>query len=136
MTASKPSNPVESAADPSDVDLLVELEHEGWQALCTGGGAGADFYAGIMAPGAVMLMANGMILQRDDVVAALRDSPPWDTYTIEEPSVVPVTEDVHTLVYAATGRRGDTEFRGVMASTYVHTSDGWLLAFHQQTARD
>jgi Domain of unknown function (DUF4440) len=128
--AAVPSEP----ADPTDVELLVEIEHEGWQALCTGGDAGADLFAGLMAPGAVMVMADGSILGRDDVVSALRDATPWDTYTIEEPSVVPISADVHAVVYVATGRRGDVAFRGVLTSTYVNTSDGWLLAFHQQTS--
>lgn len=127
----EPSDP--TPADPSDVDLLVELEHEGWQALCTGDGAGADFFSGVMTPDAVMVMADGSVLRHDAVVAALRDAPPWDTYVIEDPSVVRITDEVHTLVYVATGRRGDAEFRGVMTSTYALSSDGWLLALHQQT---
>lgn len=127
----RPADP--TPADATDVDLLVELEHEAWQALCTGGDVGAEFYSGLMAAEAVMVLADGSVMRRDEVVAALRDAPPWDTYAIEEPSVSALTDDVHTIVYGVTGRRGETEYRGVMTSTYVLSPDGWQLALHQQT---
>lgn len=113
---------------------LLELEHEGWQALCTGHGTSADFYAAMMVDAAVMVMANGQTMSRDEIIEALRESPPWDTYAIDDPSLVPISDDVSALVYRASGRRGDTEFRGVMTSVYVRTPDGWRLALHQQTA--
>lgn len=123
----------EPESERTDHVELLELEHEGWQALCTGGDAGAEHYGAVMTDQAVMVLADGSVRDRDAVMASLRDSPSWDTYTIDDPSVVPVADDVMALVYRATGRRGDTEFSGVMTSLYVRSPDGWRLALHQQT---
>ena len=114
------------------MDELLELEHDGWRALCTG--KGAEHFGALMTDDARMVMATGDVLTRDDVVAALADAPAWDTYTIEHPTTVPVTDDVVALVYTGTGHRGDTTFRGTMASVYVRTRQGWQLALYQQTA--
>lgn len=121
-------------SDRTDHVELLELEHEGWQALCTGVGAGADHYAAVMTDDAVMVLADGSVLGRDAVIESLHGSPSWDTYTIDDPSVVRVTDDVRALVYRATGRRGGTEFTGAMTTLYVRTPDGWRVALHQQTA--
>lgn len=114
------------------MDEILELEHAGWRALCTG--TGAEHYGAVMTADAVMVMATGDVLHRGDVVAALVDAPPWDTYTIDDPAVVAISDDVQALVYTGTGTRGDTKFRGAMSSVYVRTSDGWQLALYQQTS--
>lgn len=123
-----------SATEHNDAAELLELEHAGWQALCTGDARGAEHYAAAMADGAVMVLANGAVMARDDVVDALREAPPWDTYSIESPRVVTITADVRALVYSAVGHRGGTEFRGTMSSVYVRTPAGWRLALHHQTS--
>jgi hypothetical protein len=124
----------EPESERTDHVELLELEHEGWQALCTGGEAGAEHYGAVMTDSAVMVLADGSVRDRGAVVASLRESPSWDTYTIDDPAVVSVADDVLALVYHATGRRGDTEFSGVMTSLYVRSPEGWRLALHQQTA--
>jgi hypothetical protein len=113
---------------------LLELEHAGWQALSTGGSKGADHYAALMTEHALMVLANGQIMSRDEVVEALRDAPAWDTYTIDEPCVLAVTGDVRAVVYRSTATRGDTTFTGAMTSVYVRADDRWRLALFQQTA--
>ena len=112
---------------------LLELEHEAWQALCTGQDEAADFYAAVMLDGALMVSGDGTVMSREVVVDALRESPAWDTYSIDEPTVVPVADVVRALVYHGTGHRGDTDFRGAMTSVYVRTPEGWRLALFQQT---
>ena len=114
-------------------DELVDLERQGWDSLCDG--SGADFYGRVMTSAGVMVMANGAVLDRDAVVDALRQSPRWASYEIEDARVVPVTDDVATLVYRGTGHRdgaGDP-FVGLMTSTYVRDGDTWRLALYQQT---
>lgn len=113
------------------MDEIIEHEHDGWRALCSG--RGAEFYGAIMLPQGVMVMANGDVLSREDVVAALDGAPAWDTYAIDDPRIVEITDDVVALVYAGTGRRGDTEFRAAMTSVYARTDQGWQLALYQQT---
>ena len=120
---------------PDAAAVVLELEHAGWQALSTGDAKGAEHYAALMTEHAVMALANGQVMERDEVIAALRDSPPWDTYTIDAPRVLALTDDVRAVVYEATGTRGDTAFHGVMSSVYVRTDAGWRLALHHQTAR-
>jgi hypothetical protein len=120
-------------SDPTDDVELLELEHEGWQALCAGQGAGAEHYAAIMTEDAVMVLADGSMRLRDEVIESLRDAPPWDTYSISDSAVVHVTEDVCALTYRATGHRDGDELSGAMTSVYVRSSDGWRLALHQQT---
>ncbi len=126
--------PESERTDQVELVELVELEHDGWQALCTGGEAGAEHYAAVMTSDAVMVLADGSVRDRASVISSLRDSPSWDTYSIDDPSVVRVSDDVLALIYRATGRRGDSEFSGVLASLYVRSPEGWRLALHQQTA--
>ena len=44
-------------------DELLELERAGWDSLCDS--TGSEFYGRIMLPTAVMVLANGMVMDRD-----------------------------------------------------------------------
>ena len=115
-----------------DADVLLDLERSGWDSLCAA--TGGDFYGSIMTDDAVMVLANGQVMTRDDVVAALSDAPAWESYEIEDPRVVPVGDSSAALVYQGTGRRnGSPPFVGAMTSVYVRKRDGWKLALYQQT---
>ena len=57
------------------MDELLELEHAGWASLCNG--TGAEFYGGLMTDDGVMVLADGTVMTRSDVVEALGKSPPW-----------------------------------------------------------
>ncbi|WP_280405435.1 nuclear transport factor 2 family protein [Nocardia brasiliensis] len=120
----------------ADTELLNELlavERQGWDSLCDS--TGADFYGALMTGDAVMVLANGMILDRPGVVAALRDSPPWRTYEIRDPRLVDV--GVHSKILVYTGlayRDADTPaFAGLMSSVYLRAGGEWKLALYQQT---
>jgi len=120
----------------TDTDVLNELlavERAGWDALCAS--TGARFYGAVMTDDAVMVLANGMILDRDGVVAALEHAPPWRTYEIREPRVIDAGSESAVLVYLGIGYRDAAEpaFRGWMTSVYRRTADGWRLAAYQQT---
>ena len=84
-----------------------------------------------------MVLANGTVMNRDDVVNALRDAPPWAAYEIDDVRLVPLGEDSSSVVYTGTGHRGDGEspFVGVMTSVYVRRDGGWKLAVYQQTPK-
>ncbi|MEV6276975.1 nuclear transport factor 2 family protein [Nocardia sp. NPDC051832] len=112
---------------------LLDIERQGWDALCAG--TGASFYGELMTDDAVMVLANGMILDRAGVVDSLRAAPPWRTYEIEDPRLVDVGGDGKVLVYTGVAYRDGAEpaFRGIMSSTYVLTKAGWRLACYQQT---
>lgn len=113
---------------------LLELEHAGWQSLSDG--TGDEFYGRVMTDGALMVLANGMVMDRDAVTAALGESPPWTRYEIDDPKLVTIDGDTAALVYQGTGYRegSDEPFVGAMSSVYTRSTSGWRLALYQQTA--
>lgn len=111
---------------------LLELEHAGWASLCDG--TGGDFYGRTMTDDARMVLADGTVMTRSDVVASLGHAPPWASYEITEPALMSVSDDVATLIYTGTGHRDEgASFTAVMASTYLRAESGWRLALYQQT---
>ena len=117
--------------DEVTADLLV-LERRGWAALCDGTAAG--FYGEVMADDGLMVLADGSVMDRDAVVAALAQSPPWARHEIDD--VRPVAAgDGAALVYTGRAwREEDGEpFTAVMTSLYVRDGDRWRLALYTQT---
>lgn len=114
-------------------DTLVRLERRGWASLCDG--TGAQFYGETMTEDGLMVLANGAVLGRDDVVGSLENAPPWRTYEIADVRLVHISEDCAVLVYRGTGYRDGDEpaFVGAMSSVYVRRDDAWQLALYQQT---
>ncbi|WP_029431703.1 nuclear transport factor 2 family protein [Blastococcus sp. URHD0036] len=112
---------------------LLGLERRGWDALCDG--SAADFYGQTMTPGGVMVLANGAVMSRDEVVTALAGSPAWASYELADVMVVPVGTDGAAMVYTGRAWReaGGEPFVCAMTSTYVRTPDGWRLALYTQT---
>jgi hypothetical protein len=115
-------------------DTLVRLEREGWTALCDG--SSSEFYERTMTDDGLMVLANGAVMDRAAVVAALAESPPWARYEMDDVRVVPAGQRTACLVYRAKAfmDAGDEPaFDGVMSSVYVDDGDGWRLALYQQT---
>ena len=117
------------------MDELIELERAGWASLCDG--TGDVFYGRMMTGDGVMVLADGTVMTRDDVVAALGQAPPWGSYEMDDVRVVPLGHDAAALVYVGTGHREGDEpsFVGVMSSVYVRGDGGWKLALYQQTPK-
>lgn len=115
------------------MDELIDLERAGWASLCDG--RADEFYGRTMSDDGVMVLANGTVMTRDDVVGALRQAPPWASYEMDDVRVVPLGDDAAALVYVGTGHRDgdDPPFIGVMSSVYVKRDGGWKLALYQQT---
>ena len=115
------------------MDELIELERAGWTSLCDG--TGDRFYGSIMTDDGLMVLADGSVMTRADVVAALGQAPPWAHYEMDDVRVVPVGDDTAALVYVGTGHRGGGEpsFVAVMTSVYVRREGQWRLAVYQQT---
>ncbi len=120
---------------PAGMDELIELEHAGWASLCNG--TGDSFYGDLMTDDGLMVMANGAVMTRKEVVDALAESPPWASYEIDDVQIVPVGDDAAALVYVGTGHRDadDPPFVGVMTSVYVRRDGDWKLALYQQTPK-
>jgi len=116
-------------------DELLDLERAGWNSLCDS--TGAEFYGGVMLPDAVMVLANGMVMDRQTVIDALAESPPWRTYEIEDVRTIAVDAATAILVYTGIAYRDgdDPAFTGAMASVYHRVDGDWKLALYQQTQR-
>ena len=112
---------------------LLELERAGWDSLCNS--TGASFYGRLMTDDGLMVLANGMVLDRDGVVESLSESPPWRRYDISDVRLVRTGTDGATLVYVGSAYRDEDEpaFVGAMSSVYVRVDDNWRLALYQQT---
>lgn len=114
-------------------ETLVKIERQGWDALCNS--TGGRFYGSLMTGDAVMVRANGAVMDRESVVESLEHAPPWRTYNIEKVRLIRSGPDSATLVYVGTAyREGDEPaFTGVMSSVYRHLNDAWRLALYQET---
>ncbi|CDP87437.1 MULTISPECIES: nuclear transport factor 2 family protein [Mycolicibacterium] len=117
------------------LDELLHIERAGWDSLCES--TGADFYGGLMLPDAVMVLANGMVMDRNTVVAALAESPPWRAYELSGVHVIVLDDDNAVLVYTGTAYRDEEEpaFVGAMSSVYHRVDGVWKLALYQQTRK-
>lgn len=115
------------------LDRLLALERRGWDALCRS--EGGSFYGDIMTPEAVMVLVNGMVLDRPTIAETLNDSPPWSSYSIEEVRCIPAGETSAVLVYKATASRagGAQPFVALMASHYSLVNGEPALSLYQQT---
>lgn len=112
---------------------LLDIERRGWDSLCES--TGGSFYGGLMTADAVMVLANGAVMDRESVVESLEQAPPWRTYEIKDVRVIGTGSESATLVYVGTAYREGEEpaFVGVMSSVYRRHDDAWRLALYQQT---
>jgi hypothetical protein len=118
--------------DTFSMEELLALEKSGWDALCES--RGADYYGEIMTSDAVMVLVNGMTLDRDAVRASLNAAPPWDSYDITDARVVAAGRGAAALVYRARAERvGEAPFEALMSSVYAEVDGKLRLALYQQT---
>lgn len=112
---------------------LLALERRGWDALCES--RGGRFYGDLMTEDAVMILVNGMVLDRQTIAASLDDSPPWSTYRLDEARLVRTGLESAAIVYRATATRtGDAEpFVALMSSHYRRLDGRLRMALYQQT---
>jgi hypothetical protein len=112
-------------------DTLLDLERRGWDSLCDG--TGSAFYGSVMTDDALMVLANGQVMTRDEVVQALSAAPPWDSYELADVRLVMAGAGA-ALVYVGTARRqGADDVVCAMSSVYVATDEGWRLVLYTQT---
>ena len=126
---------VDGLDDDLDTEkALLDLERSGWDSLCNS--TGAQFYSDLMTDDGVMVLASGLVMDRDAVMASMEHARPWQSYDIDDHRVVAVGPDSAAIVYLGTGyRHGDQPaFVGLMSSVYVRQDGRWRLALFQQTA--
>ncbi|MGN6203927.1 nuclear transport factor 2 family protein [Humibacter sp.] len=119
--------------DEDLLQTLLDLERAGWDSLCES--RGDAFYGRIMTDDAVMVLANGEVMDRDAVVASLGQAPPWSTYELADVRLMRVGIDGAALVYRGTARREPSgpAFTALMSSVYLRRDGEWRLALYQQT---
>src|ERR1700754_589973 len=83
--------------------VLLELDRARWDSLCHQ--TGSEYYGELMLPDALMVLANGIAMDRDMVVSALSESPPWRTYDIGDVRLIEVDNGNAVLVYTGAPRR-------------------------------
>jgi hypothetical protein len=112
---------------------LLALEREGWDALCQQ--RGAEHFGDLMTADALMVLANGQVMDRDEVVEALAGAPPWESFELADARVVVLGADGAALVYRATASRaaGEPPFVAAMTSVYAKDGDRWRLVLYTQT---
>lgn len=115
------------------LDALLALEHQGWDALTRH--EGGSFYGELMTADALMILVNGMVLDRETIAATLNESPAWNTFTLEDARLVPMGKDSAALVYRATASRDgqDEPFVALMSSHYTRAGGRPALTLYQQT---
>jgi hypothetical protein len=82
---------------------LVELERAGWRSLCES--TGDRYFGDLMTDDALMVLANGAVMDRGAVIAALGQAPPWRAFELSDPRVVRAGADTAALVYICTAER-------------------------------
>ncbi|WP_407561349.1 nuclear transport factor 2 family protein [Streptomyces sp. 184] len=115
------------------LDEIRDLENQGWRSLCNS--TGADFYGRVMTSDGLMLLAQGQVLNREQVIDSLNQAPAWDGYDIADERLIPLGEGQVVFVYTGRAHReaDGPDFVAVMASTYVRRDGVWRLALYQQT---
>lgn len=114
-----------------DLNTLLGLERQGWDSLCEQ--RGGTFYGELMTDDAVMVLVNGMIMDQPTIAASMNDAPPWDSYQITDPQLIPLNDGAATLLYNASARRGSDNFDALMTSTYVLVDGQIRMKLYQQT---
>lgn len=109
---------------------LLHEEHAGWRAILAG--RGGAHYARSMTRDGIMIV-EGAVLGRDDMMTSFASTPPWDSYEIHEPAVVRLGDHAGILAYRAVARRGDDVANLRMSTTYLYDDGAWHVAAHQQT---
>ena len=114
-------------------DMLLDLERLGWASLCEG--TGADFFGSLMTRDGLMVLADGLVLDRQEAVASLTEAVPWDRYSIADARLVSVGSEGAALVYTVRAERDgdDARFAALMSSVYRRGAGVWRLALYQQT---
>ena len=115
---------------------LIALEEEGWRALSDGPEAATAFYERVLDDAVVMLLPGGLRLDDRATVIGSLAGPPWASYDLESPRVLPLGEDAAAVTYGVVARRdGAAPYSALMSSLYVRRGGRWRLALHQQTPR-
>jgi hypothetical protein len=109
-------------------ETLLALEEAFW--LASGS---RERYEENLAADAVHVFPGWGVTERERAVSAAAEAAPWDEFSIDDPQLVELADDVAALVYTARARRGNNPYVAAMTSVYRRDESGWRLVVHQQT---
>ena len=111
-------------------ESLLALEETFWRAA----GSRARYDANLADDAVHVFPGWGVTTDIEKVLATVEDVDPWESFTIEEPQFIALSDDVAALVYTARAKRaGQEPYIAAMTSVYRRAEDGWQLVVHQQT---
>jgi hypothetical protein len=117
-----------------EMQMLIDLENDGWRALSSGAEAARSFYEHVLDRDVVMLLPGGMRIDNRARALDTMSGQPWSSHELQDVAVRSLSDTAAAVVYAVTARRGDAKpYSALITSTYVRRADGWKLALHQQT---
>ena len=120
---------------PVPDDDPVDLEMQGWTALCSGGQTARLFYDRVLNEAPVMLLPGGLVLDQRAAIIDSMSGQPWSTFQLENVRSFQPAPDTAMVIYGVTAFRDGRKYSALVSSAYVACSDAWRLAFHQQTPR-
>jgi Domain of unknown function (DUF4440) len=108
---------------------LVEIERAFWAAS-----GDPEFYRGHLAKDGMIVLAEGAT-DGESAIAAMSAATPWLEYTLKDPELIDVADDVAAITYRARVRRddGSAAYEALISSVYVLRNGDWKLILHQQT---
>jgi hypothetical protein len=107
---------------------LLQLEEAFWRAA-----GSRERYEENLAADAVHVFPGWGVTERERAVSSAADAPPWDDFSIDDPQLVELSDEVAALVYTARAVRGENPYVAAMTSVYRREAGGWQLVLHQQT---
>ena len=114
------------------MDILAELlaiEEGFWRAA-----GDREQYAGNLAADAVHVFPGWGITTREAALDGVAAAEPWSAFSLEDPEVLVLSDDVAALVYRArAARRHGPPYAAAITSAYRRRDGGWELVLHQQT---
>jgi uncharacterized protein DUF4440 len=114
-------------------ETLLGLEYEQWKVLSSEDGAA--FYRDNLSEDARMAVpAPYGLMTRERVIREVEAAPPIVHYALNDPQVIPLSEDSGIVVYEMTQqRRGQEKFAAAISSVYARRNGRWQMTYHQQT---
>ncbi|WP_199253831.1 DUF4440 domain-containing protein [Mycolicibacterium mengxianglii] len=118
-------------------DVLIALEHRGWQSLCDG--TGGDFCRDVLAEDVLLELGDGVIMDRVALTQTLGATqarmPPWTGYQIAGAHLLSVGAKAAAVEYIGTGYPGggDPAFVATVCSVYRRTGRDWKLVLCRHT---
>ncbi|WP_322409755.1 nuclear transport factor 2 family protein [Microbacterium invictum] len=96
--------------------------------------AGAEFYGDLMTDDAVMVLADGVVMDRSQVRTAHAEAPTRDSFEMTEERMVPAGTSTAALVYRGAARRAGMPepFVAAMTSVYERVDGQIRLALYSR----